>query len=100
MHLKKSHNEGSPVHEAPCLALALLTGSPEIATDKITYRRATLTFESKSRLEAENAAPTSAGRAAAQGAWARSLHERRSAVLHPAVSLVSVGAQGHHDHPA
>jgi hypothetical protein len=35
MHLKKSHNEGSPVHEAPCLALALLTGSPEIATDKI-----------------------------------------------------------------
>src|SRR5262249_42740511 len=42
MHLKKSHNEGSPVHEAPCLALALLTESPEIATDKITYRRATL----------------------------------------------------------
>jgi hypothetical protein len=60
-----------------CFFLALLT-SP---------------FKSKSRLESrECRAPTSADRAAAQGARSRPPHEQRSPVLHPAVSLVSVGA--------
>jgi hypothetical protein len=58
-------------------------------------------LKSKSRLEAENAAPpTSTDCAAAEGARSRPTHEWGSLVLRPAVWMVSIGAQGHHDHPA
>src|SRR5947208_12665755 len=57
-------------------------------------------FKSKSRLEAENAAaPSSTDCAAAQGAGSRPAHKWGSLVLGPAVSMVSIGAQGHHYHP-
>jgi hypothetical protein len=36
---------------------------------------------------------------AAKGARSHPLYEQRSPILDPAVSLVSVGAAGHHDHP-
>src|SRR5437870_9664638 len=45
-------------------------------------------------------APASADRPAAPGARSRPVHEQRSPVLHPAISLVSVGVQGRDDHPA
>src|SRR5271157_3846621 len=58
-------------------------------------------FNSKSRLEAENAALRQQfDCAAAQGARSGSVHQQRSAVLHPTVSLVSVGPQGDRDHLA
>src|SRR5438552_11580825 len=53
-------------------------------------------FKSKSRLEAEN---SSTDCAAAQGAGSRPAHKWGSLVLGPAVSMVSIGAQGHHYHP-
>src|SRR5947208_11865000 len=57
-------------------------------------------FKSKSRLEAENAAaPSSTDCAAAQGARSRPAHKWGSFVLGPTVSMVSIGAQGHHYHP-
>src|SRR5437667_9307282 len=57
-------------------------------------------FKSKSRLEAENAVlPSSTDCAAAQGAGSRPAHKWGSLVLGPAVSMVSIGAQGHHYHP-
>src|SRR6516165_8922571 len=48
----------------------------------------------------ERCAPTSIDCAAAQSARSRSTHEWGSLVLGPAVSMVSIGPQGHHDHPA
>src|SRR5437667_9537513 len=57
-------------------------------------------FKSKSRLEAENAVlPTSTDCAAAQDAGSRPAYKWGSLVLGPAVSMVSIGAQGHHYHP-
>src|SRR6266700_859976 len=57
---------------------------------------------SKSRLEAENAAlryQLIVLRRKAEGGRSRPPHQRRSLVLYPAVSMVSVGAEGHHGHP-
>src|SRR5258707_2350427 len=51
-------------------------------------------FKSKSRLE-----PSSTDCAAAQDAGSRPAHKWGSLVLGPAVSMVSIGAQGHHYHP-
>src|SRR5712671_4054652 len=57
-------------------------------------------FKSKSRLEAENAVLRhQLIVVAAEGARSHSPHEWGSLVLGPAVSMVSVGPQGHHDHP-
>jgi hypothetical protein len=47
----------------------------------------------------EHGAPSSTDRAAAQGAGPRPAHKWGSRVLGPAVSMVSIGAQGHHYHP-
>src|SRR5438552_14391209 len=47
----------------------------------------------------ERGAPSSTDCAAAQGAGSRPAHKWGSLVLGPAVSMVSIGAQGHHDHP-
>src|SRR6266700_3392073 len=58
---------------------------------------------SKSRLEAENAAlryQLIVLRRKAEGGRSRPPHQRRSLVLYPAVSMVSVGAEGHHGHPS
>src|SRR5262245_31630443 len=60
-----------------------------------------LPFKSKSRLEAENVVlRTSTDCVAAKGARLRPLYEQGSPILYIAVSLVSVGPQGHHDHTA
>jgi hypothetical protein len=48
----------------------------------------------------ERCASTSADRVEAEGARSRSPHEWGSLALGPAVSMFSVGPQGHHDHPA
>jgi hypothetical protein len=57
-------------------------------------------FKSKSRLEAENAALRhQLICAAADGARSRPIHKWGSLVLGPAASMVSIGPQGHHDHP-
>src|SRR5260221_1552890 len=48
----------------------------------------------------ERGAPTSIDCAAAEGARSRSTHEWGSLVLGHAVSVVSIGPQGHHDRPA
>src|SRR5713226_6156806 len=57
-------------------------------------------FKSKSRLEAENAALRhQLSVLQAQGAGSRPAHKWGSLVLGPAVSMVSIGAQGHHYHP-
>src|SRR5262245_18617820 len=57
-----------------------------------------LPFKSKSRLEAENVVHrTSTDCVAAKGARLRPLYEQGSPTLYTAVSLVSVGPQGHHD---
>ena len=58
-------------------------------------------FKSRSQLEAENAALRQQ-LIILQRKVRRScsLYEQRSPVLHPAVSLVSVYPQDHHDHPA
>src|SRR5437660_7277544 len=48
----------------------------------------------------ERGAPTSIDCAAAEGARSRSTHEWGSLVLGPVVSMVPIGPQGHHDHPA
>src|SRR5947208_17101948 len=57
-------------------------------------------FKSKSRLEGrERGAPSSADCAAADGARSRPAHKWGSLVLGPAVSMVSISAQGHHYHP-
>src|SRR5439155_15259441 len=47
----------------------------------------------------ERGAPSSTDCAAAQGARSRPAHKWGSLVLGPAVSIVSIGAQGHHYHP-
>jgi hypothetical protein len=58
-------------------------------------------FKSKNRLAAENAALRhQLIVAAAEGARSRSTHEWGSLVLGPAVSMVSIGPQGHHDRPS
>ena len=60
-----------------------------------------LPFKSKSRLEAEKCcAPTPSGCIAPDGARARAAYEQRSLVLYPAVSMVSIGPEGHHGHPS
>src|SRR5262249_36938414 len=48
----------------------------------------------------ERGAPTSIDCAAAEGARSHSTHEWGSLVLGHAVSMVSLGPQGHHDHPS
>ena len=48
----------------------------------------------------ERGAPTSADRGAAEDAWSCPPHERGSLVLRPAVSMVSVGPEDDHYHPA
>src|SRR5262249_17991484 len=48
----------------------------------------------------ERGTPTSTDCAAAEGARSRPTHEWRSLILGPAVSMVSIDAQGDHDHPA
>src|SRR5437667_11651940 len=53
-------------------------------------------FKSKRRLEAENAAL----RYQLSVLRRKVRHERGSLVLSPAVSLVSIGPEDHHDHPA
>jgi hypothetical protein len=63
---------------------------------------------SKERTEAEaprtcgreRCAPTSIDCAAAEGARSRSTHEWGSLVLGHAISMVSIGPQGHHDRPS
>src|SRR5262249_60768187 len=45
-------------------------------------------------------APMSADHIAAEGARSRAPHEPGSFVSGPAVSVVSIGAEDHHDHPA
>jgi hypothetical protein len=58
-------------------------------------------FKSKSRLEAEESgAPTLADHIAAKDARSCPPHEWGSLVLSPAVSMVSIGAEDHHDRPA
>src|SRR6266545_5576731 len=58
-------------------------------------------FKSMSRLEAENAALRQQLIVLQRKVRGRvEFHEQRSPVLHPAVSLVSIGPQGHHDHPS
>src|SRR5258706_2541796 len=47
----------------------------------------------------ERGAPTSTDCAAEEGARSRSTHEWGSLVLGHAISMVSIGPQGHHDHP-
>src|SRR6266436_1405279 len=47
----------------------------------------------------ERCAPTSIDCVAAEGARSRPTHEWGSLVLGPAVSMVSIGAQGHHYYP-
>src|SRR5947209_10513378 len=48
----------------------------------------------------ERSAPTSIDCAAAEGARSRSTHEWGSLVLGHAISMVSIGPQGHHDRPS
>jgi hypothetical protein len=48
----------------------------------------------------ERCAPTSIDCAAAEGARSRSTHEWGSLVLGHAISMVSIGPQGHHDRPS
>jgi hypothetical protein len=48
----------------------------------------------------ERGAPTSADHIAAEGARSRPPHERGSLILSPTVSMVSIGAEVHHDYPA
>src|SRR6266446_4359615 len=48
----------------------------------------------------ERGAPTSTDCAAAEGAGSHPTHEWGSLVLGHAVSMVSIGSQGHHDHPS
>src|SRR6266516_7481822 len=48
----------------------------------------------------ERGAPTSADRGTAEDSWSCPPQERRSLVLSPAVSMVSVGPEDHHYHPA
>src|SRR5437588_10822439 len=48
----------------------------------------------------ERGAPTSADHFAAEGARSRPSHECGSLVLGHTVSMVPIGPQGHHDHPA
>ena len=58
-------------------------------------------FKSKSRLEAENAAlryQLIVLRRKVQRS--RPPYQQRSLVLYPAVSMVSVGPEGHHGHPS
>src|SRR5258706_15598817 len=57
-------------------------------------------FKSKTRLEAENAVLRHQLIVLQRQVRSRSVHEQRSPVLHPAISLVSIGAQGHDDHSA
>ena len=48
----------------------------------------------------ERRAPISADCAAAEGDRSCPRHQRRSLGLYPTVSMVSVGAEGHHGHPS
>src|SRR5262249_44629439 len=48
----------------------------------------------------ERGAPTSDDRVAAKDAWSCPSHERRSLGPSAAVSMVSIGPEDHHDHPA
>src|SRR5262249_28057477 len=48
----------------------------------------------------ERGAPTSIDCAAAEGARSHSTHEWGSLVLGHAISMVSIGPQGHHDRPS
>src|SRR5258708_19563715 len=58
-------------------------------------------FKSKNGLAAENAALRhQIDCAAAEGARSRSTHECGSPILGHAISMVSIGPQGYHDHPA
>src|SRR5260370_33063849 len=58
-------------------------------------------FKSKNGLAAENAALRhQLNCAAAEGARSRSTHEWGSLVLGHAISMVSIGPQGHHDRPS
>src|SRR6266403_1663615 len=58
-------------------------------------------FKSKPRLEAENAVLRHQLIVLQRQLRGRvQFNEQRSPVLHPAISLVSIGAQGHDDHPA
>jgi hypothetical protein len=58
-------------------------------------------FKSKPRLEAENAVlRPSADHIAAEGGRSRASHERGSLVPSSGASMVSIGAEDHHDHPA
>jgi hypothetical protein len=72
------------------ILVACLTSATMVALVCLILRLLASPFKSNSRLEAENAAPASADRAAAQGARSRPVYEQRSSVLPPAVSLVSV----------
>src|SRR5213594_1759268 len=56
-------------------------------------------FKSKSRLEAENAALRHQLIVLQRRVRGRVQHKWGSLVLGPAVSMVSIGAQGHHYHP-
>src|SRR5258707_15757699 len=58
-------------------------------------------FKSKNGLAAENAALRhQIDCAAAEGARSRSTHEWGSLILGHAISMVSIGPQGHHDRPS
>jgi hypothetical protein len=58
-------------------------------------------FKSNSRLESrERRIEATADCAAAKDTRSGPVHEQRSPVLHPVVSLVSISPQCHHDHQA
>jgi hypothetical protein len=56
-------------------------------------------FKSKSRLEAECGAPTSADRLAAQGEASSPAYQQRPLVPRPDVSMVSIDPDGRYDCP-
>src|SRR5437660_533139 len=82
-------------------------------TSSIVNRRCAFTFRTPSDdelclggprdLNIKSREGSNSGRcsiAAAEGGRSRPPHQRRSLVLYPAVSMVSVGAEGHHGHPS
>ena len=71
-----------------------------LAIEAISSVRGSLTGSYAPRLEAENAALRSADCAAAEGERSHPPDQRRSPSLYPAISMVSVGAEGHHRHPS
>src|SRR5947209_8962641 len=94
----------SPVCTENLIRIDCVTESPNVNGDD----RALLPLPDPVRLAVqveeptwgrERGAPSSTDCAAAQGTGSRPAHKWGSLVLGPAVSMVSIGAQGHHYHP-